>query len=401
MTANRTLITGLEKPVILIFIRHYLPGFQSGGPVRSVSNMVYHLSDYYDFRIVTSDRDYLDKTTYENIKQGWQEVNRAQVLYISPEEQHLLNLIEIVREIKPDVIYLNSFFDPVFSLPLLWSKWIHNSEMPPLITAPRGELSPGALALKALKKNLFLRLFNMTSLKKQILFHATSLLEEDQIKSRLGPCSQTALAGNLGTPSMARVNRARRTRRNPDAPLKITFISRIHPKKNLDYLIDTMAECRFSIALSIFGPVDDEPYWQKCREKIEHLPTNISVHYGGAIEHDLVIPTLAEADLFFLPTRGENFGHIIHEAILAGCVTLLSDQTPWVDLEEKEIGWALPLNQPQAFVNIISEVAAWTPGQWQAHADAISTYAQQRDASGQEMENHLVMFRNAIEKVQT
>ncbi len=57
-----------KKKVILCFVSYYLPGFKSGGPLRTIANMVDHLAPDFDFWIVTRDRDLGDAHGYENIK---------------------------------------------------------------------------------------------------------------------------------------------------------------------------------------------------------------------------------------------------------------------------------------------------------------------------------------------
>ena len=49
----------MGKPQVLVFIDWYKPYYKAGGPVRSMVNLVEHLSDRIDFHIVTSDRDYM------------------------------------------------------------------------------------------------------------------------------------------------------------------------------------------------------------------------------------------------------------------------------------------------------------------------------------------------------
>ena len=94
--------------------------------------------------------------------------------------------------------------------------------------------------------------------------------------------------------------------------------------------------------------------------QIEVLPPNIQVVYKGPVENSEVVSVLATNDLFLLPTRGENFGHVIHEALRAGLVLLISDKTPWNNLCEKGIGWDLPLEKIDSFVNKIEEVAKFS-----------------------------------------
>ena len=76
-------------------------------------------------------------------------------------------------------------------------------------------------------------------------------------------------------------------------------------------------------------------YWEKCQRIIDDLPENIQVKYNGTIGHEKVVREMASHDLFFLPTLGENFGHVIFEALAAGCPILISDQTPWRNLEKR------------------------------------------------------------------
>ena len=54
---NKTRLSMDHKPVILVFLGNYLPGFKSGGPLRTIVNLVDNLSDEFEFLIITSDRD--------------------------------------------------------------------------------------------------------------------------------------------------------------------------------------------------------------------------------------------------------------------------------------------------------------------------------------------------------
>ncbi|MDZ7619625.1 MAG: glycosyltransferase [Patescibacteria group bacterium] len=93
-----------------------------------------------------------------------------------------------------------------------------------------------------------------------------------------------------------------------------------------------------------------------CRA-VRRLPDNIRVEYRGAIANAKVSRILRQYDLFFLPTRGENFGHVIVEALLAGCPVLISDQTPWRRVEQEGAGWTVPLEQPERFLAILQQCA--------------------------------------------
>jgi glycosyltransferase involved in cell wall biosynthesis len=59
-----------------------------------------------------------------------------------------------------------------------------------------------------------------------------------------------------------------------------------------------------------------------------------------------------------LPTFHENFGHVIMEAFQNACPVILSDQTPWSELEQNRLGWDIPLNKPADFISAIEKAAS-------------------------------------------
>jgi len=100
-----------KKPIILIFIANYLPGFKYGGIPVTVSNTVDHLNEDFEFKIITRDRDLNSKKPYEGIKYNqWQNVGNARVRYLKPQEINFKNLITLIKDTEYDLIQLNSFF---------------------------------------------------------------------------------------------------------------------------------------------------------------------------------------------------------------------------------------------------------------------------------------------------
>jgi hypothetical protein len=55
-----------------------------------------------------------------------------------------------------------------------------------------------------------------------------------------------------------------------------------------------------------------------------------------------------------LPTLGENFGHTILESFLNAMPVVISDRTPWKNLEKNQGGYALPLQEPQKFIDALT-----------------------------------------------
>ena len=59
------------------------------------------------------------------------------------------------------------------------------------------------------------------------------------------------------------------------------------------------------------------------------LPGNVSWEYRGIADAERVSEVFSGYDVFLFPTLGENYGHVIFEAMSGGCIPVISDQTPW------------------------------------------------------------------------
>jgi glycosyltransferase involved in cell wall biosynthesis len=137
--------------------------------------------------------------------------------------------------------------------------------------------------------------------------------------------------------------------------LKLIFLSRIHPIKNLHYVIERLFSFKEKlIELTVVGHIDDEPYWIKCKDMIKLLPNSIVVNYLGVINPTNVYDVLQSNHVFILPTLGENFGYAIFETFLAGRPVIISDQTPWQKLQERQVGWSIPIIDTEAWERAIA-----------------------------------------------
>lgn len=344
--------------MILTFVHYYLPAYKAGGPVRTVSNMVEHLSSEFDFRIVASDRDSFDEEPFSGVPtDDWSELGDAQIFYASPGNRGLRATARIMRSVEYDILYLNSFFDWQSTVIPMLVRLLGLAPARPTIIAPRGEFSAGALRIKSLKKRLFIWIVRKVGLYDDVIWQASSVFEAGDIGVALRGAAQSIVVAPDLTPKM-RCGYALPRPRASSEPLRVVFLSRVSPMKNLDYALRVLADVRVPVTMKVYGIVDDERYWQRCQRLIANLPGHVTVSYEGIVEHNRVGEVLAQHDLFFLPTRGENFGHAIIEALTAGVPVLISDQTPWRDLESHGAGWALPLEDPSAFAAVIEQQAA-------------------------------------------
>lgn len=343
---------------MLVFVPYYIPGYKSGGPIQTVANMVDFMGDDINFYIITSDRDFDDKKPYSNVKvDKWNNVGKAKVFYASKNMMKIAMLSKIVDNISYDVMYLNSFFHPVFSLKPLLARRLGLLHRHPVVIAPRGEFSKGAYALKKKKKALFRWVFHKLGLYRNVIWQASSQFEVGDIQRVMNVALEkifTApnLVSIMNVSEVIELSYERRI-----SPLKIIFLSRVSPKKNLDFALQVLHQVNVPIEFDVYGYREDLKYWKVCQKLIDTLPENININVMGAIEHSLVVNTMAKYDLFFLPTQGENFGHVIAEAMASGTPVLISDTTPWRGLEQKGVGWDLPLENKQKFVSAIESAS--------------------------------------------
>jgi glycosyltransferase involved in cell wall biosynthesis len=352
------------KPRILIIAQVYLPGYLAGGPVRSVANIVEWLGDEFDWHILTTDRDLHGQEPYKNVVVNeWIQVGKARVFYASPDRCSPLSFLEIIRQQPYDLLYLNSFFSPKFSILPVVARRLGLLPYRPVLVAPRGEFSQGAYKLKAFKKAAFVFLSKLMGLHR-VYWHASTDFEVKDIgrvmnihddsvfSARVFSARDLAERVEVGLPDGRSV-------REGDG-LRVCFLSRVSPMKNLDYALKVLAAVSRPVIFDIYGPKEDPDYWAECEGLIAVLPAHVRVNYMGSVENSAVRSIMSHYALFFLPTRGENFGHVLLEAWSAGLPVLTSDQTPWRSLADKGVGWDLPLGSPERFSQIIDNVADWS-----------------------------------------
>ncbi len=345
----------IMKKKILILIDWFDPAFKAGGPIRSLVNFVSHMSKDFELFVVTSNHDLGSKEPLEGIRSDtWVNYeNKAQVMYASSEQLNSDKIVSIVHSINPDHIYLNSFFSKKFALLPLWlkKKGRINTNM---VLAPRGMLRESALAFKPFKKSVFLYLFRLAGMHRLVKFQATDEFEKNDILKQFRD-AEVGLAPNL--PGAASDSPDGLVKKKGE--LTILYVGRIHPVKNLFYLLSLLKELEREISVTIIGVNENPTYWNKCEKLISEFPDNITVNYLGEQAHERILKEIGQHHIFALPTQGENFGHAIFEALSMGRPVLISDQTPWRNLEQQKAGWDLPLSAPNAFKDSVEKALDW------------------------------------------
>lgn len=341
----------MDKPRVLVFIDWYLPGYKAGGPVRSLANMVDHLRDRIDFNIVTRNTEYTGTTPYPGVEYDrWTTLPGGErVWYASKEGTSRKAWKRILKEEPWDTIYVNGLYSWWYNiLPL----WLSRGAKAKRVVAVRGMLAAGAIRQGALKKLLFLSVARLFDLYRGVLFQATKQDEVDDIRKLLLHRAKVAVAPNL--PRMAAAHQAP-IGKEPGA-LKLVSIARIAPEKNTLLAIESLEATQCRVDFNLYGPVYDRAYWAKCLRAIDELPERVQVTHHGAIPPNEVPGMLAAHHALFMPSAGENFGHTMLEALCTGRPLLISDRTPWKQLEAAHAGWDLPLDDKRAFTSAVDRL---------------------------------------------
>lgn len=346
-------------------MHHFLPGYKSGGPLSSIVNMINNLSNDFDFKVLTMDRDMGEDLPYPNIEpEKWIEKENYCVLYVPSNSKTVRNLIKHINRTEGDIVYLNGLFDPIFTISILAARKLGILKKKKVIVAVRGEVFDVSLNFKKTKKMVFLKLAKLFGLYRDIFWHASTIEEKNAVIEKLDiDPDKVYVAINLPERIKTIDIDTEIIKFAPanGADLNIVFLSRISKDKNVPYTFDILKNIKSHVNFDIYGPIEDQYIWDICLEKMKDLPGNIKVNYKGSVDKKNVKDILAQYDVFFLPTFSENYGHAIVEALTVGTKVLISNMTPWRDLQNDKFGWDLSLNSPNDFINAINEELSVSP----------------------------------------
>ena len=339
----------MKKRTILVIQDYYLPAYKGGGSLRTVVNIVERLCDEFRFDLIAHDRDQGDLEPFPNISDDWVPLKGCRVRYLPPAQRSWGGLRSAAAKSDYELIYFNSFFSTL-TIWLLMLRRFGRLPKRPVLLAPRGELAANALALKGAKKKLYIRCAQLLGLYRGISWHASSESERDEVLRWFDGDVQICADLPAPPPDPATLP--------PQPPkrageIRFVFLSRLARKKNLARAIELLSDVQGDVVFDIYGTAEDPQYLAECQAKIDALPPNVRCEYRGPIPYEEVHATLANYHVFLFPTLNENFGHVILEALLARLPLIISDQTFWKDLKEREAGVDIPLDRDGDFRDAI------------------------------------------------
>jgi glycosyltransferase involved in cell wall biosynthesis len=322
-----------------IRVLHIVPSLDlgQGGLPRAAYDLARHCNQLTDMQVNLvsriSNRRYVIDLHPDNL--------RPQILLTGPLDEILgwsfrKKVLFEFENATPDIVHIHGLWEAT----TFWGAKLALSHGVPLVIQPHGMLEPWALRQKLIKKRIGLLLYQRGILEGALLLIATSEGEFQSFRS-LGLNQPIAVIRNgvkSFSDSFIRVERKISERR------KILFLSRIHPKKGLLDLLEAWREISKEFLqwdIQIIGGADSKRHLRKVKKFVVENGLSNSVFFFGELSADQCYAAMLDSDLFVFPSYSENFGLVVAEAMSMGLPVIATNATPWIGLDEEQIGWTI------------------------------------------------------------
>lgn len=342
----------------------FYPATFYGGPIYATWDLSRKLSSN-DVEIYVSTTDSNGKSRLDIEKNRF--IQKEERLFVKYYYEQIINRISlsfifgIWSDIKnSDLVYIQY----LFHYTVLFSLFFSLIQRKKIVISPRGSFSSFTLSnklpiLKALWLNLFIDPFW-----RSITWHASSYLEYNDIKKRFPHSKIEVINDGIDFASFQKFKKYKKhlllekytNTRFEDISNIFFSMGRLHPIKDFGLLIDAFAlfiKNDKNAKLIIAG--GDDGAAEKLKQQIIYLKLQNSVFLIGHIDFEDKKTLLNNCDYFTLASKFESFGIVIAEALSCGKPILLSNKTPWKDLEINKCG-ILVDNEKSAFANAFSEI---------------------------------------------
>lgn len=316
---------------ILIITPSYKPAFVYGGPIFSVAYLAENLSKNNEVLVLSTNANGKENLVIDT--QDAIQIEGVNIRFFKRQtKDHSHFSIGMLRYLwnhgsEYQAIHIQSWWNTVAVLTALICKlksWKY-------IVSPRGMLSPYTID-HSIVKNIIHKLIGDYLLENAII-HVTSN-DEKQKLNKLNPSYRL-----IDVPNYVDVKtKHQNANRNSDI-LNLLFLSRIHPKKGIEDLFSALCNVNFKYHLSVVGDGDSE-YIQGLKSLSKKLQIDSFISWKGALYNEDKIQSYANADVFILPSKDENFANTVLESLSQGTAVIVSKNVGLSDFVSKnDLGW--------------------------------------------------------------
>jgi Glycosyltransferase len=231
---------------------------------------------------------------------------------------------------KPDIVHINGIWQPQ----TWWFQHVARRLGIKVVLSPHGMLEPWILNHNKWKKNIALALYERKAFEQADYLHATAISEKENLE-KLGFTKPVAVIANGIELAETQLKENWKPRK------KLLFLSRVHPKKGIEHLIDAVARLKveFEGGEVLIAGEGDQHYIETLQLRVKEKGVANIIKFIGGIYGDQKWKLFREADVFVLPTYSENFGIVVPEALVCGTPVITTKGTPWQELETEDCGW--------------------------------------------------------------
>lgn len=244
----------------------------------------------------------------------------------------LRHLADSLRPTDYDVVHAHGLWDGASAAAARWAK----QNRKPLVISPHGMLDPWSFRHHRVKKLLPWLLWERSLISQACVIDTKSIREAEHVRARGFNNETVVIPIGINAPDVTRTSKVHKRTRH------CLFLSRIHPVKGIENLIAAWEILRpRGWRLTIAGDGDNS-YVAKILRLITGSVARESISYRGPVYNEDKWALLRSSDLFVLPSKSENFGIVVAEALSQAIPVIASTETPWIDLTARNCGWQTP-----------------------------------------------------------
>ncbi len=246
------------------------------------------------------------------------------------------DLAKLHRREKIDVVHQHGIWA---LLPVMSGHFASQHDVP-LVLSPHGMLEAWARSHHAWRKRIAWKAYQRRNLDSAAVLVASSDSEAEQFR-QLGFTQPIAVITHGVAPLSSETGGGPK-----ECKRHALFLSRIHPKKGIDLLLDAWATLDAHDWELIIAGNDDGGHRDALEAQAAHLKISDQVRFVGPLFGDEKDRAFRSADLLVLPSHSENFGIVVAEALQYGLPVITTTETPWRHLVDEQCGWCVEAIAP-------------------------------------------------------